>query len=547
MSAMLGLPSGHGNMDTPRSDPFAHIRETLLRGLGYSSLADILKQNSNSEKEARSETKISSTERADVSSADRRTKIDQYLEQFSQSLRPTEREIDSIVTVFNNLQSKVTGKQGRYQITELVLFGSLARETAIRPVSDVDILVLFEAPLFPNPADLLRDLERFVGEIYSENMIFGPDLRRGLKDARFSRHKGAGHSSVGPTVTLSVDGIRFELVPSVFQRGRGVIVPDMKRSAWFGTGHLLHERKARQLQDATFGQYNHLVRLLKQWHHANFPEHPCLKGFVLECLIAQYIDTSISSVSEGFAIIIEKITKARTSLREFQLVPHVGLGMSKHTGLTRQSFEMLRTGLERAVKLLHDVAQARNISSELETWAAVFGSAFNEFISSSELPEIPIGESPRNAFQYELTRLSRSRYINQKAEESFQNRSRTQSQVPRTTTRTTSSNPDSRTNNDEQQQQSEIPKPVTPQLPGIGDIFTGKVLDGDSDVFLIAIPGFSDERAVALLRREVGVPNYRIGKDSARVEVIGEPRNLKSGVTVIAVRRPPKVIRNEQA
>lgn len=72
------------------------------------------------------------------------------------------------------------------------------------------------------------------------------------------------------------------------------------------------------------------------------------------------------------------------------------------------------------------------------------------------------------------------------------------------------------------------PEPAAPQkdpqpaalksLKQVGDIFTAKVLNGDEEVFIIEVPNQPD--AVAILKREPGVPNYRPGKDSARVEVV---------------------------
>jgi len=80
-------------------------------------------------------------------------------------------------------------------------------------------------------------------------------------------------------------------------------------------------------------------------------------------------------------------------------------------------------------------------------------------------------------------------------------------------------------------------RPAGPTLPGVGDTITGKVLERDENVIIVAVPGFDDEEVFALLKVEPGVPKYRPGKDSARVEVTGI-RRLKSGKTVVEVKRP---------
>lgn len=75
------------------------------------------------------------------------------------------------------------------------------------------------------------------------------------------------------------------------------------------------------------------------------------------------------------------------------------------------------------------------------------------------------------------------------------------------------------------------------RLPEVGESIRGEVIKGDEDMFVIKVPGFEEREAVAVLKREPGVPNYRIGKDSVRVEVV-RVRQTKSGLTVLDVRRP---------
>ncbi|MFV9504093.1 MAG: hypothetical protein AB4911_05950 [Oscillochloridaceae bacterium umkhey_bin13] len=82
------------------------------------------------------------------------------------------------------------------------------------------------------------------------------------------------------------------------------------------------------------------------------------------------------------------------------------------------------------------------------------------------------------------------------------------------------------------------PRPATRrEPPAVGDEFTGKVLDGDAQVFVIQVPGFTEQEAVAVLKIEPGTPKFRIGKDSAKVKVVAV-RQAKSGKTILEVRRP---------
>ena len=81
--------------------------------------------------------------------------------------------------------------------------------------------------------------------------------------------------------------------------------------------------------------------------------------------------------------------------------------------------------------------------------------------------------------------------------------------------------------------------PPARELPAVGATFTGKVLDGDGQFFVIEVPGFKPDRVFAALKIEPEVPKYRVGKDSARVQVTGV-RQTKTGKTVLDVRRLAK-------
>lgn len=82
-------------------------------------------------------------------------------------------------------------------------------------------------------------------------------------------------------------------------------------------------------------------------------------------------------------------------------------------------------------------------------------------------------------------------------------------------------------------------RPTAPQIPDVGDVITGKVLDRDDTAVIVQVPGFDATNVFAVLKVEPNMPRWTPGKDSARVEVVNV-RTLKSGKTVVEVRRAVK-------
>lgn len=81
--------------------------------------------------------------------------------------------------------------------------------------------------------------------------------------------------------------------------------------------------------------------------------------------------------------------------------------------------------------------------------------------------------------------------------------------------------------------QNDQPSAALKSPKQVGDIFTGKVIDGDDEIFLIEVLGHPN--VIAILKREPGVPNYRLQKDSARVEVVSVEQ--KAGKIILHLKR----------
>ena len=82
-------------------------------------------------------------------------------------------------------------------------------------------------------------------------------------------------------------------------------------------------------------------------------------------------------------------------------------------------------------------------------------------------------------------------------------------------------------------------KPASGVALQVGSVFTGKVIEGDENYFVIEVPGYSQDRVIAVLKRDANTPKFAVGKDQARVEVTGI-RESRSGRTILDVRRAAK-------
>jgi CRISPR-associated protein (TIGR03986 family) len=86
--------------------------------------------------------------------------------------------------------------------------------------------------------------------------------------------------------------------------------------------------------------------------------------------------------------------------------------------------------------------------------------------------------------------------------------------------------------------QSTVPQRTAPQLPEVGEIFTGKILDIDGSVAALEVPHFSPPDTMAILRDFQG-KRFRLG-NTARVRVVAIRRIRNNTKTIVEVEIAPK-------
>jgi hypothetical protein len=81
---------------------------------------------------------------------------------------------------------------------------------------------------------------------------------------------------------------------------------------------------------------------------------------------------------------------------------------------------------------------------------------------------------------------------------------------------------------------------TAPQIPVVGDIFTGVITKLDASAAVIAVPDYNAEQALALMDASVAdLRRYRVG-NSARVEVV-ETKQQRSGRVLLIVKPAPRL------
>lgn len=211
-------------------------------------------------------------------------------EKFESRLEVTPAETKSA----SRLQQVLCSQLGRrLDIDAFFPTGSYARDTTIRPLSDVDIMVVLSdrSHLDRHPNDVLNALRAvLVPHHGAERVTCG---RRSVRIDFNVADVGRGGE-----VT------RFDVIPAV-ERGDGCYsIPDRALAGWVSTSPQAHAQWAATANEVSSKRWKPLARVLKKWNgHQGKPVKPAflLEVMAYDILGGEWTDDRPSAVLRFFA------------------------------------------------------------------------------------------------------------------------------------------------------------------------------------------------------------------------------------------------------
>ncbi|MCG7896470.1 MAG: nucleotidyltransferase domain-containing protein [Candidatus Thiodiazotropha taylori] len=177
--------------------------------------------------------------------------VNSYLTNLANTAIIRDQEQESIRRSISALQNNLNRHFGT-DITQQLIFGSYSRGTilprSMDEKSDVDYMVVF-ADSSSRPQTYLNRLRRFVEQYYSRSEI----------------------SQSNPTIVLSLNHIRFELVPAVNGWLSGLQIPAKASDYedWISTDPTGFNQELVNANQSYGNQIKPLVRVVKYWNARN--------------------------------------------------------------------------------------------------------------------------------------------------------------------------------------------------------------------------------------------------------------------------------------
>ena len=226
--------------------------------------------------------------------------IDDLLNDCLAKAEPTPTQKEGARRSQNHLRDLLSTGNMEKRIITSYLSGSYSRDTAIRPLSDVDIIVVIDPShwrdmldewfnLNPSPEAVLASFERAIRYRYPESSI---------------RHQ---RRSIG----IQLDHIRLDVVPAIQRDNENEIyIPDIEKGGWLISAPKTHADLATSLNRKFQGRFIPLVKLLKLWN-SNLPETAQFKSFAIETLAVRvFSKADLTSLQQGLIMFWDGVALA---------------------------------------------------------------------------------------------------------------------------------------------------------------------------------------------------------------------------------------------
>lgn len=277
--------------------------------------------------------------------------------------------------------------------TDTFLAGSYRRETAVKPIKDVDIIVITTADdTKEKPVDVLNELKAVLDKKYKTKTT--PQRR---------------------SIRIEREGMMLDVVPTAPRNGdkKPLRIPDREQKEWRWTHPKRHIDRTSELNDAARdsdtdrGRYVPTVKLTKKWKSVQSKDaRP--KGFFLEVLVGEHHDPDARDWADCFIAFLESFVAEHGDFEDGDDLPtwdDPGLvdedvdDTSLHTALTSAEFARFVTTAKKSLDTAKRARDSKDVDESVKLWREVFGPDFpapeSDKKESEKTATITVGSSAK--------------------------------------------------------------------------------------------------------------------------------------------------------
>lgn len=295
--------------------------------------------------------------------------IEDFGWEFIRNISPTGKQLDEVNRIVEDLHHTVLKFQPIQEAyLDIIMYGSVARGTAILPLADVDILLLLKInPLKEKPKTATAIVRELLSRIYSKNQLI--DVRKARRIQSFD----------ASTIVQLPNRLRLEVTPAVLspRDSSEFWIPEWNFRKWVPSNHKKHAVVARQFDQQTDGQFTALVKMFKFWYRNVHKIR--IHSFFAECLVADNFDSASVNLFEAFEKLLNQLQTRYRSVVQMRSIPVMGVeGIAKLPYIDEKQFQSLMTAAKMTLEEINSIQEIQSFEVKVEMWRKIFGDRFPE-------------------------------------------------------------------------------------------------------------------------------------------------------------------------
>ena len=258
------------------------------------------------------------------------------------------------------------------------LSGSYARNTAIKEIKDVDILLLVDPDYKDGEDSALKVINRLVRALHGLPVALGDKNGYIESGPAIKRQR----RSVRVHVTIDEQELDMDIVPSIAENGvdEPLLVPDRDLSKWISSDPLGYSKALSALNKEQSNKIVPLIKMFKHWRDVQLKRRRP-KSYWLECMVfrqakAGKLAIEGSSYGELFLSLLTTIRDGYQDALEktgsTPLIKDPMLGNNVAKSWTREEFETFMRRVDESIKIAERALDTDDEEKAIELWQRLF-------------------------------------------------------------------------------------------------------------------------------------------------------------------------------
>jgi len=259
------------------------------------------------------------------------TTIDELFTKYLQSIMPDDRAVERAKTAHADLRDDLGADEELGEsIARTLLSGSYGRDTATHGIKDVDIIVQLTLT-----QEEVRSMKH---ENETEQACLLRLIKRAIERTGRAAETKTARRSIYVELPEEINEIARNL-PALTLDIVPVLIPYDKETdpMWIADRELrqwCHTYPNSQRNDSVnrnqqseeidgYHSYKSLVKMMKSWKKVHFGKNKTPKGFILECMVAQFYDPQAKHWIDAVIGFLQNICNSNPNPDQLQIIPQV--------------------------------------------------------------------------------------------------------------------------------------------------------------------------------------------------------------------------------